>query len=395
MPNFQRSLFDNVMVAMLPAIVSIFRLGRTLTSHDIQLARYERTHQQNAKTIEAYRRENATVAEILKRAPGNRVQRRNLTNLREGLLEALERAHRLEQENIELRRAIIANLDSAPEDDAQIGVIREQLKQTQLALANVQQKYDQLSDRAETANSTEQDANDREVIERLRRENAALRRKNARLLNFIKDKSNPSIAQLDLDDSDAGCDVIEIGEAETLANTTLPRADSLPLTAEQRIIEWNIAGALQVIPVPETLVEAKPWVDRYLADKLVLHPRAVRLCEKAIFEDVKLVYQTLLLLGDYRDVMVDGNFEKKRAFEDKLKELKLRLGRSIRKIQTERMRQDYHVDWNGASRSLEWAVKRGTAHDPRRSLRVYFFYDDNSKKVVIGSMPTHLRNQLS
>jgi hypothetical protein len=39
---------------------------------------------------------------------------------------------------------------------------------------------------------------------------------------------------------------------------------------------------------------------------------------------------------------------------------------------------------------LEFHLKKGSDRDERFSLRIYFFWDGDSKRVVVGSLPGHL-----
>ncbi|HVI41621.1 MAG TPA: hypothetical protein VM577_13295, partial [Anaerovoracaceae bacterium] len=59
--------------------------------------------------------------------------------------------------------------------------------------------------------------------------------------------------------------------------------------------------------------------------------------------------------------------------------------------------KDYKVPYDdeiatahGGRRELDLHLKYGV--DPKFLLRIYFFWDDQLKKVVIGSMPEHLRS---
>ena len=38
---------------------------------------------------------------------------------------------------------------------------------------------------------------------------------------------------------------------------------------------------------------------------------------------------------------------------------------------------------------------KGNARDPRFCMRIYFFYDENTQKVIVGHMPSHLPTSTS
>ena len=48
--------------------------------------------------------------------------------------------------------------------------------------------------------------------------------------------------------------------------------------------------------------------------------------------------------------------------------------------------------WNGSRHTVDWHIKNGTGtRDPRRCLRIYYFWDDDGRTVVVASMPSHRR----
>ena len=50
----------------------------------------------------------------------------------------------------------------------------------------------------------------------------------------------------------------------------------------------------------------------------------------------------------------------------------------------------FELEWQGKTWSVEWHIKNGrNTHDPKRCLRIYYFWDDSSQQTVIASMPAH------
>ena len=62
-------------------------------------------------------------------------------------------------------------------------------------------------------------------------------------------------------------------------------------------------------------------------------------------------------------------------------------------IQNDRVGGDsFEFKWNDRNVPVEWHIKNGgNTHDPRRCLRIYYFWDDESQTVVIVTMPAHIR----
>ena len=54
------------------------------------------------------------------------------------------------------------------------------------------------------------------------------------------------------------------------------------------------------------------------------------------------------------------------------------------------------VAWGpkGEKRVLAWHLKNGgNTRDPERCLRIYYFWDDETQQVVVGSLPGHLKTR--
>jgi hypothetical protein len=56
-------------------------------------------------------------------------------------------------------------------------------------------------------------------------------------------------------------------------------------------------------------------------------------------------------------------------------------------------KSDYEITWRGKVVKLKEHVGCGTSKDPRHTIRVAFFFDDRSKRVVVGYIGPHQRNR--
>lgn len=157
-----------------------------------------------------------------------------------------------------------------------------------------------------------------------------------------------------------------------------------------------------VVVYPSKLDQIAAWVSANFAGRLYFHPRAQRTLKKGQYEDVVTLAKALeLLANEYRNIRVGSTSTSdsdKTAFEEKTKLLGLELSRSISKTGVGEFENDYYVDYSiGQSKKqlLEWHLSKGDARDERRCLRIYFFWDAESKLVVVGSLPGHLTNRLT
>lgn len=151
--------------------------------------------------------------------------------------------------------------------------------------------------------------------------------------------------------------------------------------------------AEEPIPIPDNYDELPDWVTSHLTGRLVLHSRSLRGLKDARYEDVALVYKSLLLLAEeYRDQCL-GRDGSKSAFEKKLQELGLRFDKSISKTRAGEQGDEYFVRFptaSGPKRFLEWHLRKGSTKDDRLCLAIYFFWDDDTQQVVVGWLPSHL-----
>ena len=85
--------------------------------------------------------------------------------------------------------------------------------------------------------------------------------------------------------------------------------------------------------------------------------------------------------------------ERVTAFDDACRELDIEnshVGEAVK-----RFKDEYTVQWAGQPRLLEWHLKSGDARERAKCFRLYYCWDDESQCVVVGSMPAHLKNEIT
>lgn len=152
------------------------------------------------------------------------------------------------------------------------------------------------------------------------------------------------------------------------------------------------------IAIPDNYDDLPDWVGTHLAGRLVLHPRATRGIKDAPYEDVTLVYRSLLMLAnEYRNMRLRRGGAKD-AFDARLHELGLRYDESISKSRAGEQGETYYVRYPIGSahrRLLELHLRKGTTKDDRYCLAIYFFWDEETKQTVVGWLPGHLDNRMT
>lgn len=140
---------------------------------------------------------------------------------------------------------------------------------------------------------------------------------------------------------------------------------------------------------PTTYKNVKSWVASSFSGKLRLTPRAEKGLRNAAYEKIEDVVAGLrLLAGPYRD-MKRGECDPA-VFEHECRALGFEETRSVSKISAGQHGDMYFVQYAGKRCFLDRHLKKGTSKDPRYCLRIYFFWDQQSEIVVVGSLPEHL-----
>jgi len=174
-------------------------------------------------------------------------------------------------------------------------------------------------------------------------------------------------------------------EARARISALAARIDHL----ETRLAEAG--GTENADETPTDFAALDEWARRHLAGRVVLHGRAVRAARKSPFEDVALAFKALLVLRDYYVPMKrNGGLDAKAAYEEALQHLHLEEAPCFTGTGAGQEGDTYFVDFGGRRRELDRHLKGSNSRDPRYGFRLYFFWDDETEQVVVGSLPNHL-----
>ena len=153
-----------------------------------------------------------------------------------------------------------------------------------------------------------------------------------------------------------------------------------------------------IIPFPNKYEDLPEWVSKNMAGRLILHPRAIRAVRNASYENIELVYQSLLVLAnEYRNMKL-GYEDAREAFDKRTDALELRCSLSISRERAGEEGSAYFVQYpihTNNKRFLDLHVRKGSTKDDRYCLAIYFFWDDETQQVVVGWLPSHLDNRLT
>lgn len=141
------------------------------------------------------------------------------------------------------------------------------------------------------------------------------------------------------------------------------------------------------IPFPTTWDEFPAWCDESLRGRLALTGAARRELDGARFADVGLAARCLNWLADeYRTGRLNGGNSRLRG----------RIADIEGAFNVPCGRDSFEHLWDGRRHTVNWHIKRGgNTRDPRRCLRIYYFWDEQASQVVVAAMPGHRKNALS
>ena len=132
---------------------------------------------------------------------------------------------------------------------------------------------------------------------------------------------------------------------------------------------------------PTSWSEFSGWCERSFSGKIMFSERAMREVKKPKFKDVAAAAKGISwLANEYREQRLSGG------------------GGDLRGPNPSGLSNEpcggtrFTIPWGGKQMEVKWHLKNGgNTHDPTRCLRIYYFWDDTNKQVVVASMPGHYR----
>ena len=150
------------------------------------------------------------------------------------------------------------------------------------------------------------------------------------------------------------------------------------LKSEDRVPDANIE-------LPENWETFVDWCD-HLAGRVILTPQARKTLRSAEVENVALAARCLLWLANgLRDLKTEAGDGTLRDYTIEAGVMNAHCGSD-----------EFDIEWQGKKYQVDWHIKcGGNTRDPKRCLRIYYFWDDSSQQAVIAHMPAHRRTGAS
>lgn len=170
------------------------------------------------------------------------------------------------------------------------------------------------------------------------------------------------------------------------------RQSNLFLRHRISLLESRLAQSAQPEPeLPDTLDGFEVWCREHLSGSVELHSRAFQGIKKSQFDDVPLIYQSLLLLRDfYVPMRRDGGDAAKAAYDAKCMHLGIDEQPSFAGAGWGEHGDTYLVRWGKSRLLLDRHLKKGNSREERFCFRLYFTWLDEDQHVLVGWLPSHL-----
>lgn len=197
----------------------------------------------------------------------------------------------------------------------------------------------------------------------------------------------------------------KLEEAELKVENVLDVNSALraELYAAQRQIEALILAAepsrcdvVAPVPNPESLDELESWAGQVLGERVLLHRSAITKAKESNYHNPGLVYDALRALANtYWPMVFEPSEESRSRWALRLEELHLdcSLVGTAPKMKT--LYSAYEYQWEGKTYRMDKHLSGSSSFDPRFGLRIYFCVDRKHRRILVGSLPTHLPNRQS
>ena len=138
-------------------------------------------------------------------------------------------------------------------------------------------------------------------------------------------------------------------------------------------------------PLPLEWGDFVDWLDQTYPDRVLLTPSARRMLKSPEYENVELVARSIAWLAtEHHETRVNG-------------------GGSLRDVTVENGiinascgGDTYPTDWKGRRYEVDWHIKtNGNSRDPKRCLRIYYFWEAETQQTIIDHMPSHRKTGMS
>jgi len=200
-----------------------------------------------------------------------------------------------------------------------------------------------------------------------------------------------------LDDADDYVETATLRRKLSETQSLLVRRSAELIKAEARVRELEGRGVKpppagderSARPMPRTLDEVALLAAVDLKGRVVLTKKAMKAMRSSSYGSPETAYRALEILGnEYREMRLNGGSELERAFDGALQSMHLENMPIPARLKSDRKATGALSE---GGKFAEWHVRSaGNPNDPVKCLRVYYFWHEEAKVVVVTHMPGYL-----
>ena len=212
---------------------------------------------------------------------------------------------------------------------------------------------------------------------------------NLRLLEEIKELRSEHAELLALADED---------RQGAVADRDAARSEIYVLRARVAEMENALRSKEQKpdVHIPDTFEKLEAWSKIHVENTTILLPRALNSAKKSLFENPALAYRALLLLHEvYVPMRRSGSQALKDRWDSALRQLGLECSPTHSSTRAGENASDYFVTYEGRRMEIDMHLKGSSSRDPRYCFRLYFFWSESDRRVVVAWLPSHLDTRIT
>jgi len=143
--------------------------------------------------------------------------------------------------------------------------------------------------------------------------------------------------------------------------------------------------------------DLEDWADEVLGPHIAIHRKALKDCRQNGHPDMmERIAKTLLTIRDYWiPHKLEGGLERRDAATTALAALGVDDEPCFTQREKARGKPEYSVRDGDVTRVLYDHFKYGNSRSNAEQFRIYYSWDDDKRRLIIGKMPSHLPNDMS
>jgi hypothetical protein len=143
--------------------------------------------------------------------------------------------------------------------------------------------------------------------------------------------------------------------------------------------------------------DLEDWAEEVLGEQVHIHQAALKDCKKNGHQSMLgRIESALIVIRDYVvPFKIHGGLERRDLTRAKLGGLGMEDTPCFAERDEANRTTGYSVQYEGEARTLFDHIKYGNGYDNANQIRIYYFWDNQRNRFIVGKMPSHLRNNLT